>query len=74
MTNSRASEAHLNRPRIPLDAALDFLDVTETAAVLGVCPATVRRMHREGVLTNVLPTKKLIVSKAQLRRLQEVKP
>ena len=32
-------------------------------------PATVRRMHREGVLTNVLPTKKLIVSKAQLRKL-----
>ena len=74
MTNSRASEAHLNRPRIPLDAAPDFLDVADTAAVLGVSPATVRRMHREGVLTNVLPTKKLIVSKAQLRRLQGVEP
>jgi hypothetical protein len=31
-------------------------------------------MHREGVLTNVLPTKKLIVSKAQLKKLQGVEP
>lgn len=65
MSNSHASEAN----RLTLDTAPDFLDVAATAAVLGVCPATVRRMHREGVLTNVLPTKKLIVSKAQLRKL-----
>lgn len=65
MSNSHASEAN----RLTLDAAPDFLDVAATAAVLGVSPATVRRMHREGVLTNVLPTKKLIVSKAQLRKL-----
>ena len=64
----------MKKPRLTLDAAPDFLDVTETAAVLGVCPAAVRRMHREGVLTNVLPTKKLIVSKAQLKKLQGVEP